>query len=58
MAFYFNDENGLQEAPNFVIFSGDSELFAEHKDKYTYPVYGWYWFDTIEQAKEFFGIKE
>ena len=55
MAFYFLDNNELLEAPNFVIMQ-DIELNAAHKDEYTLPINGWYWFDTIEQAKEFFKI--
>lgn len=58
MAFYYKDETDFQEAPNFVVFPDGTELFADSKDIYTYPVYGWYWFDTLEEAKEFFGIKE
>lgn len=57
MAFYSYD-NQLMEAPNFVIFPDGTELFSVNKDKYTYPVYGWYWFDTIEEAKQFFGVTE
>lgn len=57
MAFYNFQEDLLQEAPNFVIFPDGTELFAEYKDTYTYPVYDWYWFDTIEEAKSFFGIE-
>lgn len=31
-------------------------LAAEEKDTYTYPVDGWYWFDTEAEAYSFFGL--
>jgi hypothetical protein len=42
-------------APNFVE-APDYILNACDKDTYTYPIHGWYWFDTLEQAAEFFGV--
>lgn len=56
MAFYYNDNGNLLTAPNFVAFA-TFELDAELHTTYTYPIEGWYWFDTEEQAKEFFEIK-
>lgn len=32
------------------------ELNAELKDTYTYPVDGWHWFDTPQDACAFFGL--
>jgi hypothetical protein len=32
------------------------ELNAELKDTYTYPVEGWYWFDTLDEACSFFNL--
>ena len=33
------------------IVSGDGFLLiAEEKDSYTYPINGWYWFNTEEEA--------
>ena len=49
MAFYKLQDKQLQIAPNYVI-APDYELKAEDKDTYTYPVNGWYWFDTDEDA--------
>lgn len=31
-------------------------LLSEEKDLYTYPVEGWYWFDSEAEAREFFGL--
>ena len=57
MSFYKYDNELLLEAPNFVL-NAEYELRAETKDTYTYPVDGWSWFDTLEEAKAFFGIME
>lgn len=59
MSFFRVDPNNdFQEAPNFVR-APDYDLFAEEKDTYTYPTQGgWYWFDTIEEARLFFNIPE
>jgi hypothetical protein len=57
MAFYSYTDNVLYEAPNFVSLPIGIDLTVDNKDEHTYPVEGWYWFDTEELAKEFFGIK-
>ena len=31
-------------------------LTVENKDMFTYPIDGWYWFNTIEEAYAFFDI--
>jgi hypothetical protein len=46
---------GLLCGPNFVLHK-DFELRKETKDQHTYPIGGWYWFDSEAQAKEFFNI--
>lgn len=45
----------LMHAPNFVA-APDYTLEADTKDQHTYPVDGWYWFDSEEEAKQFFGV--
>lgn len=59
MAFYKLDQDqNFFEAPNFVE-APDYSLFKEEKDTYTYPTEGgWYWFDTLEEAKQFFNIQD
>lgn len=53
---FYKYENGiLSYGPNFVL-SLEYELRAESKDEYTYPVDGWHWFNTIEDAYSFFNI--
>lgn len=49
MSFYKLDNKQLLIAPNFVK-APNYELDTELKDTYTYPVNGWYWFDTDEDA--------
>jgi hypothetical protein len=53
--FYRIDPDGgeLQYAPNFVYAPTYTLLRADHAT-YTYPVDGWYWFDTLKQAEAFF----
>lgn len=53
--FYKNDDGYVLFGPNFVI-NANYHLTKENKDDHTYPVDGWYWFDTAEEAYGFFGI--
>lgn len=53
--FYKNDEGMLLCGPNYVL-AGSFSLYKEQKDEYIYPVHGWYWFDTEEQARTFFNL--
>lgn len=49
MPFFKKQDEILHTAPNFVVGPG-FELHADTKDQHTYPVEGWYWFDTLDQA--------
>lgn len=49
MSFYKKTTEELLVAPNFVRGPG-FDLFAEQRAEYTYPVDGWYWFDTLDEA--------
>lgn len=53
--FYLNEQGGLVFGPNFVE-NKNFTLNRHLKDTYEYPVHGWYWFDSEEQAREFFGM--
>lgn len=55
MSFFKVDNNELFEGPN-VVQGLNFVLIKEEKDTYTYPVEGWYWFDTIEEAMAFFNL--
>jgi len=55
--FYKLSEDTVLYAPNFV----DAPSFLltkETKDKFTYPMDGWYWFDDDDTAYSFFGIEK
>ena len=53
--FYKYESETVHHGPNFVLYK-DFELRAESKDDHSYPVDGWYWFDTMEDAYAFFNI--
>ena len=55
MSFYKLDGE-LLEAPNFVL-NAQYHLVKEDHATYTYPVDGWYWFDSIDDAYITFGIQ-
>lgn len=55
--FYKYEEPFLLHGPNYVLDS-NYKLYKETKDDHTYPIDGWYWFDTIEEARTFFDIPE
>jgi hypothetical protein len=59
MSFYrIVEDNIFEKAPNFV-YAPTYTLNKINKDEYTYPTPGgWYWFDTEEEAKAFFGITD
>ena len=57
MGFYKKDTDTILTGENFV-FSPIVTLTKETKDDYTYPQDGWYWFDTFDEALQFFaGLK-
>lgn len=49
MPFYKRDGEELMVAPNFVR-APTFDLFAETHTENTYPIDGWYWFDTLDEA--------
>lgn len=53
--FYKNDNGSLLYAPNYVLHR-DYELRREQHDSYEYPVEGWYWFDSEDDARAHFGL--
>jgi len=54
--FYMYDSQ-LFYAAGFVV-SSQFELNREDKDKYTYPVYGWYYFESEDEAYAFFNLTQ
>lgn len=53
--FYKVVENKLIFAPN-AVRAPTYDLFRKDKDTYDYPVQGWYWFDSEEEARAFFDL--
>lgn len=53
--FYCSQDGYLGYAPNFVENS-QYALYRDQKDTYEYPVHGWRWFDSEEEARSYFGI--
>lgn len=49
MAFYKVDNGELLVGENFV-HTPTASMFKESKDDYTYPIEGWYWFDSESEA--------
>ena len=55
--FYKNDNGTLSYGPNFIL-NKDYELRAASKDQYAYPVDGWSWFESEQEAISFFGLSQ
>lgn len=53
--FYKSESNFLLFGPNYVL-NAEYKLFRETRDQHSYPVDGWYWFDTEEDARIFFDL--
>lgn len=54
MPFYKLDQSNILIAPNFVAGPNGLNLDRTQKDSYTYPVSGWYWFDSDAEAAAYF----
>ncbi len=53
---FFKVENGELIIARTNIGGPGFDLFFEMPHLQTYPIEGWYWFDTELQAREFFNI--
>lgn len=54
-AGFYKLDGDLLYGPNFVL-NKEYELRKETKEEHSYPVNGWYWFDSEEQARVFFEL--
>lgn len=52
--FYAWEDNTLKYATNFVQFPDGTTLQRSEKDTYSYPIKGYYWFNTRQEALNFF----
>ena len=55
MAFYRVDNKYLIKVET-NLFGPGFDLLAQNYDTYSYPVEGWYWFDTDEDASKNLGF--
>ena len=53
--FYKNDDGNLLYGPNFVL-NKDYELHRDKKDEYSYPIDGWCWFESENDARVYFNM--
>jgi hypothetical protein len=52
---FYKLDGELLFGPNFVL-NANYELRRQTRDQYTYPTDGWYWFDSEDEARAFFGL--
>lgn len=52
---FYKLEDELLFGPNYVLDAA-YELRRDTRDQNTYPVDGWYWFDSQTDAYQFFGL--
>ena len=52
---FYKLDGDLLYGPNYVL-NAEYELRRDAKDQYTYPIGGWYWFDSDAEARVFFGL--
>jgi hypothetical protein len=53
--FYKNENNNMLYAPE-TVFGPYYFLNKDEFQNYTYPIDGWYYFNTENEAKDFFGL--
>jgi len=56
MSGFYKIDGELLYGPNYVL-NESYQLYKEYSDTYTYPVDGWYWFDSHEEAYAFFNLE-
>jgi hypothetical protein len=54
---FYKLDGVLLFGPNFVL-NASYELRRETHEQHTYPVDGWYWFDSEAEARAFFGLPD
>ena len=52
---FYKLDGSLLYGPNYVL-NANYELRRETRNDHSYPVDGWYWFDTEEEARLFFDL--
>jgi hypothetical protein len=54
--FYKQEGQEVFHGP-YLVYNQNYMLAREEKDNLNYPIDGWYWFDSIEEAYTFFGLE-
>lgn len=54
-AGFYKLDNELLYGPNFVK-NANYELYKDTHDQHVYPIDGWHWFDSLEDACQYFGL--
>ena len=55
--FFKNDsDQGLLESNQVFFADGTEPLILAHKDEYSLPIDGWYYFESEEEARILFGL--
>lgn len=57
MFYHYTEETGLTYGPH-VQFPDGNFLHLDLLETYQFPVQDWYYFETEQEAKDFFGIKD
>ena len=52
---FYKLDGSLLYGPNYVL-NANYELRRETRDDHSYPVDGWHWFNTEEEARLFFDL--
>ena len=52
---FYKLDGSLLYGPNYVL-NANYELRRETRDQHSYPVDGWHWFDTEEEARLCFDL--
>jgi hypothetical protein len=56
--WYKQDPGGQLLFGRFYVLNADYELYRHLKDTYTYPIDGWSWYESEEEARTALGIVE
>lgn len=52
---FYKFDTTLLYGANWIL-NKEYTLLREHKDQYEFPLDGWYWFDSLDEACAFFDL--
>ena len=56
--FYRVENGNTVVCGRLYVLNKDYALYRDEKDTYEYPVDGWRWFNSEDEAYEFFGVEK